>query len=172
MSVCTSCGVMLKTAFISHKASYSELDNYGPPPRAAADKCPLIDIIVEKHPGCVTVARSLVSSMEEPLAKGLMSNEHPRFAQALAYIAYRTDGHSANICDLARQVNAPVERLRKDIKRLSDRLGIASSVSPLMASDSDDHLDSSRRCHGFQTGGRDVSSSLEPSERVGPARGE
>ena len=127
-NICTSCGVILPGgSYISDRVAFSEHDNYKPMPRPTlSDSCPLVGILREKHPGCLNTAVAIVNAAEKPLTKGLHSAEYPQLAQALAYISFRADKQRVDICDLAHQVRVPIERLRKDINRLSDRLGMAS----------------------------------------------
>jgi hypothetical protein len=128
-NVCTSCGIVLPGGSrIADTVAFSEHDNYKHSRRCAmSDSCPLISILREKQPGCINTAIGIINSADASLLKGTCASEHPRFAQALAYIAFRVDGQRVNIADLASQVRVPIERLRKDIKRLSRRLGIAST---------------------------------------------
>ena len=141
-NICTSCGVILPGgSFISDRVAFSEHDHYKPTQRSTlSDSCPLVGILREKHPGCLNSAIGIVNAAEKPLTKGLHSSEYSQLAQALAYISFRADKQHVDICDLAHQVRVPVERLRKDIKRLSCRLGIAS-LSHAEGRDAEDNSD-------------------------------
>lgn len=126
---------------ISDRAAFSEQDNYKRTRRSTtSDSCPLINIVREKQPGCINTAISIVDAAKCSLVKGICVSEHGRFAQALAYISFRMDGQCVNICDLASQIRVPIERLRKDVKRLSSRLGIVSA-SPVVANDIQEDVD-------------------------------
>jgi hypothetical protein len=121
--------------------AFAEQDHYMPSHQPTmSDSCPLVNIIREKHPGCLNTVVGIVDSSKKPLVKGLHSSEYPQLAQALAYVAFRTDGQYVDIGNMARQVRVPIERLRKDVKRISDRLGI-SSVAPVEATDIADEAD-------------------------------
>ena len=158
--VCISCGVCLPGgSCISNQAAFSEQDNYAyKPPRNSSDSCPLINIVREKHPGCLNTAANLVNAVKDPPAKGMPVSEHTNLAQALAYIAFRVDGQSVTILDMAYQVNVPIERLRKDVKRMSERLGIASvsSVTVKDARDEEDDDDANGDVAAFKQSMLDV----------------
>ena len=148
-NVCTACGLVLPGgSSVYDQVAYSEKDNYSDRdhPRKPKNARALIDILEEIHPGCVNSAIGVVNASKDPnILKGVPTSEHDRLAQALAYVAYRMDGQPANIADLASQVCVPVERLRKDINRLSSKLGI-DSVSPTTLrdiQDDEDELDAS-----------------------------
>lgn len=140
-NVCTSCGIILPGgSSVCKLIAHSESDNYRPVPHARqAETCPLVNILQERHPGCLNVATSLVNSMKGniTLAKGIQSRDRPRYAQALAYIAYKEDGQNVKLCDMARQIRVPVERMRKDIKKLAQRLKISEpgAAYPMDAKD-------------------------------------
>lgn len=144
-NVCTSCGVILPGGSrITHTVAYSEAENYTPKQASGVDVgCPLIKCLKNRHPGCVTSALNLLGGRVTSLSAGIHSAEMPRYAQALAYIAYKVDGHQVKISDLAGQINVPVERMRKDVNRLSQRLGIASTcpVTGNADDDADDDVD-------------------------------
>lgn len=125
--VCTDCGTIVPGG------SNISKDPIG----FGGDECtavPPLDPIVgsspirrirEWHPACERAAIAFARELDPQFTKGMSAAERLRHTQVLAYLAYRDDAQtSVTIARLAAQIHVPAERLSKDVKAVSARLGI------------------------------------------------
>ena len=132
--ICIACGlhsthgsaISDRPTFVEHESAIPVLSNN------FSDSCPLIEKIQTRHPACLDTAKRLVDRCDQPVSKHVHAGDHIRMAQALAYIAYRIAEQAVTRVELASQCDVPVERLSKDIKKLSQRLGIVT-LAPVLA---------------------------------------
>ena len=118
--VCTDCGVIVSHVLISDEPSFSCADRYRAPKPDPIERCELVEMVRSRHPACHATALHLRKRLPRDLR--ISKSEMPRYAQALAWLAYREDGQQVKMADLAGQIQVPAERLSKDIRRLSQSI--------------------------------------------------
>lgn len=85
--------------------------------------CPALRRVREWHAGCDRTATRIARDLTEAYTKGMSLADQTRHSQALAYLAYRTDGQSVALAELAAEIRVPEERLSKDVKAIEAQLG-------------------------------------------------